>query len=209
MKISKETRFDSLLGAVARKGGIDIDALTKNAKISSSYIDQFKNNIIKQRQDNGGRNNVAGEIKNVLEGPIGWLGAGFGRNASPATVRARPIMARSPLNELPVESMALIPSACLEPSIGSKKRYWNTLGRIPLPFRMGGLRRLKARPKNLLAVKVIVCGMASRFFDGNTVMIGRSEVRMPTDGDEMSVERLFTLPDGVRAQRSNASVFEV
>ncbi|MDR2016294.1 MAG: hypothetical protein LBP90_01615 [Burkholderiales bacterium] len=170
MKISKETRFDHLLLAIARKGSIN--ALTKNAEISSSYINQFENGVIKQRQDNRGGNNVAGKIKKGLEDPTG----------------------------------------CLEPSTGSKKRQRNTLGRMPLSFQMDGLRRLKARPKNLLAVKVIDYGMEPRLFNGNTLVIGRSDARVPTDdgvfslvyGGEMPMERLFTLPDGVRVQCGNA-----
>jgi phage repressor protein C with HTH and peptisase S24 domain len=101
----------------------------------------------------------------------------------------------------------------------SAQKQWNVFVRAPLSFQTDGWRQLKAKPKTLLAVKVMGRSMAPPLFNGDADVIGRSETRKPTAGDvfapvcsgEILAKCLFTLPDGLCAQSNkpfDGSMFE-
>ncbi|MDR0769765.1 MAG: S24 family peptidase [Burkholderiales bacterium] len=213
MKTSKEIRLDNLFLAIARKGSID--TLAKNAETSPSYISQLKNGVIEQKtgKTKGVGDDVARKIERALGEPTGWMDADHSRDASPGTARARPILTYASLDELPMESTVLIPSARPTLSAGSGEKPSSAAEEIPLPFQTDGLRQLKSEPKHLLAVKVTDRSMEPLLFSGDTVVIDRSETRVPVAGgvfavaygDEMLVKRLFKLPDGLRVQSDNPS----
>ncbi|MDR0247465.1 MAG: hypothetical protein LBI16_03595 [Burkholderiales bacterium] len=177
MKTSKEIRFDSLLLVLARNGRMS--ACTKNAITSPSHLSQFKN-IVMERKASGAvemGDDVAGKIETALGLPVGEMAAGCSDSAFPTE----------------------------RPFAVDKKNQWNVPGGTPLSFQTNGLRRLKAKPKNLLAVKVASYSMALCLLNGNTVALNRSGAQTPMGGSKMPERCLFTLPGGFRMQSDNPS----
>ncbi|MEI5998264.1 hypothetical protein H3V53_13930 [Paraburkholderia bengalensis] len=128
--------------------------------------------------------------------------------ASPITtlksVVVRPITTYESLDELPPESTVLLTRIDVQLSAGNGKESWHIEERDPLPFQADYIRRLDAKPKNLVAVKVTGDSMEPRLFDDDTVVVDRADLRIPASGGvfalvyagEMLVKRLFRLPDG-------------
>lgn len=127
--------------------------------------------------------------------------------AAPTTlggVAVRPIVTYESLEELPKESTVLVTRIDVELSAGNGKETWHIEEKEPLPFQADYIRRLDAKPKNLVAVKVNGDSMEPRLFDDDTVIVDRADTRVPANGGvfalvyagELLVKRLFRLPDG-------------
>lgn len=126
---------------------------------------------------------------------------------SPTTlhgVYVRPIVTYESLEELPKESTVLITRIDVELSAGNGRETWHIEEKEPLPFQADYIRRLDAKPKNLVAVKVHGDSMEPRLFDDDTVIVDRADKRVPANGGvfalvyagELLVKRLLRLPDG-------------
>ncbi|GAA0809623.1 LexA family transcriptional regulator [Cupriavidus gilardii] len=121
-----------------------------------------------------------------------------------AGVVVRPIVTYESLEELPKESTVLVTRIDVELSAGSGREAWHIEEREPLPFQADYIRRLDAKPKNLVAVKVNGDSMEPRLFHDDTVIVDRADTRVPANGGvfalvyagELLVKRLFRLPDG-------------
>lgn len=119
-------------------------------------------------------------------------------------VYVRPIATYESLEELPKESTVLITRIDVELSAGNGREAWHIEEKEPLPFQADYIRRLDAKPKNLVAVKVNGDSMEPRLFDDDTVIVDKANKRVPADGgvfamvyaSELLVKRLFRLPDG-------------
>lgn len=124
-------------------------------------------------------------------------------NAIPG-VYVRPIVTYESLEELPRESTVLVTRIDVELSAGNGRETWHIEEKEPLPFQADYIRRLDAKPKNLVAVKVNGDSMETRLFDGDTVIVDKADTRVRADGGvfalvyagELLVKRLFRLPDG-------------
>ncbi|SPA44635.1 LexA family transcriptional regulator [Cupriavidus taiwanensis] len=122
-----------------------------------------------------------------------------------AGVSVRPIVTYESLEELPKESTVLVTRIDVELSAGNGRgESWHIEEKEPLPFQADYIRRLDAKPKNLVAVKVDGDSMEPRLFDDDTVIVDRADTRIPANGGvfalvyagELLVKRLFRLPDG-------------
>jgi len=119
-------------------------------------------------------------------------------------VTVRPIVTYESLEELPKESTVLVTRIDVELSAGNGKETWHIEEKEPLPFQADYIRRLDAKPKNLVAVKVTGDSMEPRLFDDDSVIVDRADTRVPANGGvfalvyagEMLVKRLFQLPGG-------------
>lgn len=119
-------------------------------------------------------------------------------------VSVRPIVTYESLEELPTESTVLVTRIDVELSAGNGKETWHIEEKEPLPFQADYIRRLDAKPKNLVAVKVHGDSMEPRLFDDDTVIVDKADTRVPANGGvfalvyagELLVKRLFRLPDG-------------
>lgn len=119
-------------------------------------------------------------------------------------IAVRPITTYQSLDELPVESTVLVTRVDVQLSAGNGKETWYIEEKEPLPFQADYIRRLDAKPKNLVAAKVRGDSMEPRLFDDDTVIVDRSDTRVPANGGvfalvyagELLVKRLFQLPDG-------------
>ncbi len=131
----------------------------------------------------------------------------------PVKIEARPIVAYDSIDELPKESTVFIPRGGIELSAGNGRKHWEVVELEPLPFQAESLKHIKAKPKNMLAVKVTGASMEPLLFDGDTVIIDKSDRRVPTSGgvfavvygDELLVKRLFQLPTGIKVQSDNTA----
>ncbi|SPC17363.1 putative phage repressor [Cupriavidus oxalaticus] len=120
-------------------------------------------------------------------------------------VYVRPIVTYESLEELPQESTVLVTRIDVELSAGNGKETWHIEEKEPLPFQADYIRRLDAKPKNLVAVKVTGDSMEPRLFDDDSVIVDRADTRVPANGGvfalvyagEMLVKRLFQLPGGI------------
>ncbi len=119
-------------------------------------------------------------------------------------VTVRPIVTYESLEELPKESTVLVTRIDVELSAGNGRETWHIEEKEPLPFQADYIRRLDAKPKNLVAVKVHGDSMEPRLFDDDTVIVDRADKRVPANGGvfalvyagELLVKRLLRLPDG-------------
>jgi len=119
-------------------------------------------------------------------------------------VSVRPIVTYESLEELPEESTVLVTRIDVELSAGNGKETWHIEEKEPLPFQADYIRRLDAKPKNLVAVKVNGDSMEPRLFDDDTVIVDQADKRVPANGGvfalvyagELLVKRLLRLPDG-------------
>lgn len=119
-------------------------------------------------------------------------------------ISVRPITTYQSLDELPAESTVLVTRVDVQLSAGNGKETWYIEEKEPLPFQADYIRRLDAKPKNLVAAKVRGDSMEPRLFDDDTVIVDRSDTRVPANGGvfalvyagELLVKRLFQLPDG-------------
>lgn len=117
---------------------------------------------------------------------------------------ARPIAVYDSLEELPPETTVLITHVDVALSAGNGRETWHIEEKEPLPFQADYIRRLKASPKNLVAVKVRGDSMERGLFDDDTVVVDKADRRIPASGGvfalvyagEMLVKRLFKMPDG-------------
>jgi phage repressor protein C with HTH and peptisase S24 domain len=142
-----------------------------------------------------------------------WLATGKGPmerqpgDEQPITVLSvRPITTYDSLDELEPESTVLITriDVALSAGSGNGEVEWYIEEREPLPFESSYIRKLRAKPKNLVAIKVDGDSMEPRLFDGDTVVVDRADQRIPANGGvfalvyvkEMLVKRLFALPNG-------------
>lgn len=127
--------------------------------------------------------------------------------ADPHASRAfsvRPITTYESLDELPRESTVLVTRIDVQLSAGSGRETWHIEEKEPLPFQADYIRRLDAKPRNLVAVKVVGDSMEDRLFDDDTVIVDKADTRVPANGKvfalvyagEMLVKRLQRLPDG-------------
>ncbi|MGO4151390.1 LexA family transcriptional regulator [Cupriavidus sp. YAF13] len=120
-------------------------------------------------------------------------------------VYVRPIVTYESLEELPKESTVLVTRIDVELSAGNGRETWHIEEKEPLPFQADYIRRLDAKPKNLVAVKVTGDSMEPRLFDDDSVIVDRADTRVPANGGvfalvyagEMLVKRLFQLPGGI------------
>lgn len=131
-------------------------------------------------------------------------------NPPPATdkvltgVSVRPIVTYESLEELPKESTVLVTRIDVELSAGNGKETWHIEEKEPLPFQADYIRRLDAKPKDLVAVKVDGDSMEPLLFDDDTVIVNKADTRVPANGKvfalvyagELLVKRLFRMPDG-------------
>jgi phage repressor protein C with HTH and peptisase S24 domain len=116
----------------------------------------------------------------------------------------RPISTYDSLDELPPESTVLIPRFDLTLSAGDGRHPWHVEEREPIPFESSYIRKINAKPKNLIAVKITGHSMEPRLFDGDMVVIDKADKHVPASGGvfalvyakEMLAKRLFALPDG-------------
>lgn len=119
-------------------------------------------------------------------------------------VTVRPIVTYESLEELPKESTVLVTRIDVELSAGNGRETWHIEEKEPLPFQADYIRRLDAKPKNLVAVKVHGDSMEPRLFDDDTVIVDSADKRVPANGGvfalvyagELLVKRLLRLPDG-------------
>ncbi|CAJ0895754.1 LexA repressor [Ralstonia mannitolilytica] len=117
---------------------------------------------------------------------------------------ARPISVYNSLEELPPETTVLITHVDVALSAGNGRETWHVEKKEPLPFQADYIRRLKASPKDLVAVKVRGDSMERGLFDDDTVVVDTADRRIPASGGvfalvyagEMLVKRLFKMPDG-------------
>lgn len=117
---------------------------------------------------------------------------------------ARPISVYNSLEELPPETTVLITHVDVALSAGNGRETWHIEEKDPLPFQADYIRRLKASPKDLVAVKVRGDSMERGLFDDDTVVVDTADRRIPASGGvfalvyagEMLVKRLFKMPDG-------------
>ncbi|MFX3547673.1 S24 family peptidase [Ralstonia mannitolilytica] len=117
---------------------------------------------------------------------------------------ARPIAVYDSLDELPPETTVLITHVDVALSAGNGRETWHVEKKEPLPFQADYIRRLKASPKDLVAVKVRGDSMERGLFDDDTVVVDTADRRIPASGGvfalvyagEMLVKRLFKMPDG-------------
>jgi len=124
------------------------------------------------------------------------------RKLAGATVR--PIVTYESLEELPRETTILITRIDVELSAGNGRETWHIEEKEPLPFQADYIRRLDAKPKNLVAVKVHGDSMEPRLFNDDTVIVDKADTRVPANGGvfalvyagELLVKRLLRLPDG-------------
>lgn len=132
-------------------------------------------------------------------------------------VTVRPIVTYESLEELPKESTVLVTRIDVELSAGNGKETWHIEEKEPLPFQADYIRRLDAKPKNLVAVKVHGDSMEPRLFDDDTVIVDGADKRVPANGGvfalvyagELLVKRLFRLPDGgLKVVSDNLSRYE-
>ncbi|MBF6987223.1 S24 family peptidase [Cupriavidus sp. IK-TO18] len=132
-------------------------------------------------------------------------------------VYVRPIVTYESLDELPKESTVLVTRIDVELSAGNGKEAWHIEEKEPLPFQADYIRRLDAKPKHLVAVKVHGDSMEPRLFDDDTVIVDRADTRVPANGGvfalvyagELLVKRLFRLPDGgLKVISDNQSRYE-
>ena len=132
-------------------------------------------------------------------------------------VSVRPIVTYESLEELPKESTVLITRIDVELSAGNGKETWHIEEKEPLPFQADYIRRLDAKPKNLVAVKVHGDSMEPRLFDDDTVIVDKADTRVPANGGvfalvyagELLVKRLFRLPDsGLKVVSDNHQRYE-
>jgi len=147
------------------------------------------------------------QLQHQLEHPgeIGEIASPKPEAPAKATAfAARPISTYESLDELPPETTILITHVDVALSAGNGRETWHIEEKEPLPFQADYIRRLDAKPKNLVAVKVHGDSMEPRLFDDDTVVVDRSDKRIPAGGGvfaivyagEMLVKRLFMLPDG-------------
>ncbi|CAM2295534.1 Putative phage repressor [Ralstonia mannitolilytica] len=134
-----------------------------------------------------------------------------------AGVAVRPIVTYESLEELPEESTVLITRIDVELSAGKGRETWHIEEKEPLPFQADYIRRLDAKPKNLVAVKVNGDSMETRLFHNDTVIVDTADKRVPANGgvfalvyaSELLVKRLFRLPDGgLKIVSDNAARYE-
>lgn len=119
-------------------------------------------------------------------------------------VSVRPIVTYGSLEELPRESTVLVTRIDVELSAGSGRETWHIEEKEPLPFQADYIRRLDAKPQDLVAVKVGGDSMEPLLFDDDTVIVNKADKRVPANGKvfalvyagELLVKRLFRLPDG-------------
>lgn len=119
-------------------------------------------------------------------------------------IQARPISTYENLDELPPETTVLITHVDVALSAGNGRETWHIEEKEPLPFQADYIRRLRASPKNLVAVKVRGDSMEPRLFDDDTVVVDKADQRIPASGGvfalvyagEMLVKNLFRMPDG-------------
>ncbi|WP_155887997.1 S24 family peptidase [Cupriavidus sp. WS] len=132
-------------------------------------------------------------------------------------VYVRPIVTYESLEELPKESTVLITRVDVKLSAGNGREVWHIEEREPLPFQADYIRRLDAKPKDLVAVKVKGDSMETRLFDEDTVAVDTADTRVPANGGvfalvyagELLVKRLFRLPDnGIKIYSDNHERYE-
>lgn len=119
-------------------------------------------------------------------------------------VSVRPIVTYESLEELPRESTVLVTRIDVELSAGNGKESWHIEEKEPLPFQADYIRRLDAKPRDLVAVKVDGDSMEPRLFDDDTVIVSKADTRVPANGGvfalvyagDLLVKRLFRMPDG-------------
>ncbi|PRG29274.1 XRE family transcriptional regulator [Burkholderia multivorans] len=168
----------------------------------------------------GSRTSLGRKLANALGVTLDWLETGvsevsaltpggqpqpdeavYGKSKS---IYVRPIAVYNSLEELPKETTVLITRVDVAFSAGKGKEAWHVEEKEPLPFQADYIRRLDAKPANLVAVKVKGNSMEPRLFDDDTVVVDRADRRIPAGGGvfalvysgEMLVKRLFRLPDG-------------
>jgi len=152
---------------------------------------------------------------------VEWLIGGVERavaaGGGSVTFSARPITVYNNLDELPVESTVLVKRIDVELSAGKGRQSWHIEEREPLPFQAAYIRRLDAKPANLVAVKVNGDSMEPRLFDDDTVLVDSADKRVPANGGvfalvyagEMLVKRLRQLPNGdLKIISDNAERYE-
>lgn len=132
-------------------------------------------------------------------------------------ISARPITVYTNLDELPPESTVLVKRIDVALSAGKGRQSWHIEEKEPLPFQADYIRRLDAKPKNLVAVKVNGDSMEPRLFDDDTVLVDSADKRIPANGGvfalvyagEMLVKRLRQLPNGdLKIISDNAERYE-
>jgi phage repressor protein C with HTH and peptisase S24 domain len=169
-------------------GWMDVDhgaAYASAAVKPSSSLDLIEANLNEQAGDD--TYNSSQSARRTLQG-----------------VSVRPIVTYGSLEELPRESTVLVTRIDVELSAGSGKETWHIEEKEPLPFQADYIRRLDAKPKDLVAVKVGGDSMEPLLFDDDTVIVNKADTRVPANGKvfalvyagEMLVKRLFRLPDG-------------
>lgn len=150
----------------------------------------------------------------LINGAESHVAAGGGPVTS---FSARPISIYNNLDELPPESTVLVKRIDVELSAGKGRQSWHIEEKEPLPFQADYIRRLDAKPKNLVAVKVTGDSMEPRLFDDDTVLVDSADKRVPANGGvfalvyagEMLVKRLRQLPNGgLKIISDNAERYE-
>lgn len=179
------------------------EALARAVGVSQGLIGQIESG------KNQGSKHIAA-LARALNVSADWLETGTGERSRgtyipPETViHGRPITTYNSLEELPPESTVMIAHVDVALSAGNGRETWHIEEKEPLPFQADYIKRLKASPKNLVAVKVRGDSMEPRLFDDDTVVVDKADQRIPASGGvfalvyagEMLVKSLFRMPDG-------------